>query len=35
MKELVPEFLSNNSEFEALDKPAAVIAITKASTGSA
>jgi FlaA1/EpsC-like NDP-sugar epimerase len=29
MKELVPEFLSNNSEFEALDKPAAVIAINK------
>jgi FlaA1/EpsC-like NDP-sugar epimerase len=31
MKELVPEFLSNNSEFEALDKPAAVIAINKSA----
>lgn len=29
MKELVPEFVSNNSEFEALDKPATVIAINK------
>ena len=31
MKELVPEYVSNNSEFEALDKPATVIAINKAS----
>lgn len=31
MKELVPEFVSNNSEFEALDKPATVIAINKSA----